>query len=288
MRTLHFIVNPRSGNGRGKKCAKQIEKYCRRKGAPYELHFTQKRGDGERIAAALTESDDAAFIVAVGGDGTFHEVLNGIRDPKSVTLGLLPAGRGNDFARAAHLSRNVPDALNAMLSGRSRYIDYIQCDGRRCLNVAGTGLDIDVLERVAGHKGKLKYLVSLLYCLRHFTPYKVRLIANGETSDHDCIMAGVCNGIAIGGGITLSPLSKIDDGKMNVIVMRMPDDGKLMRVVPKFVKGKHMDLPITTHVTCESAEIISYDGKPIQLDGEIYRDKTLRCTLVAGGLHAAF
>ena len=95
-------------------------------------------------------------------------------------------------------------------------------------------------------------------------------------------MAGVCNGIAIGGNIRLSPLSLIDDGKLDVIVMTMPENGRIMSVLPKFVKGKHMDLPITHHFVTDEVHIES--DRPVQLDGEIYRNLSLDCKIVKGGL----
>lgn len=281
---LHFIVNANSGKRNGRKYADAAAAYCLRHGVEYAMYFTQAAGDGEKIAARITADEPAASLVAVGGDGTFHEVLNGLAAPAESTLGFLPAGRGNDFARAADLPKSVSASLGRILRGETKNIDYIECDGRRCLNVAGTGLDVDVLERVAGKNGKLKYLISLVYCLKHFEPYRVSVTAAGETREYDCIMAGVCNGISIGGGIKLSPVSKIDDGKLDIIVMQMPANGRIMPVLPKFVKGKHMHLPITTHIVCEEAEIVCRNGKPIQLDGEIYRDKRLLCKVARGGL----
>ena len=281
---MNFIINPQSGKGRGARLTKEIEKYCESHGIEYKIHLTAAKGDGEKIAHELTEENLNAEIIAVGGDGTFHEVLNGLVAPSECTLGFIPAGRGNDFARSANLSRKVSEAMKVITNGNTKHIDYINCESRRCLNVAGTGLDIDVLERVDGHKGNLKYVKSLLYCIKHFTPYKVKVEIGDTEQEYDCIMAGICNGKAFGGGITLSPLSEIDDGLLNVIVMTMPEDGKIMKVLPKFVSGKHMDLPITHHVKCEKVKVTNYSGKPVELDGEIYRDIMLDCEIVKGGL----
>ena len=280
----NFIVNGRSGLGRGLANTKKIMDYCYSRGIEYTLHITGGPGHATQIAKQLSHSYPQHTLVAVGGDGTFHEVLNGIENPKEISLGLIPSGRGNDFARAAKLSLDPIEALKDIERGETAYIDYIRVGDKRCLNVAGTGLDIDVLERVAGREAKLTYLLSLVYCLKHFEPYKVKVTIDGKTDAYDCIMVGVCNGIAIGGNIRLSPLSQIDDGKLDVIVMQMPKDGKIMRVLPKFVKGKHMHLPITTHYRCESVQVESPSGKPIQLDGEIYRDRPLNCEIMAGGL----
>ncbi|MDR0425866.1 MAG: diacylglycerol kinase family lipid kinase [Clostridiales bacterium] len=277
---VNFIANIKSGHGRGHKNVEKLLAYCLLHNIPYSLHITNRPGHATEIARLLTSNGED--VIAVGGDGTFHEVLNGVADPKHNAVGFIPSGRGNDFTRAAGFSLDPIAAFQDILRGETAYIDYIQVGEFRCLNVAGTGLDIDVLERVAGRTGKLSYLRALLYCIRHFDPYKIEVAVNGETHAYECIMAGVCNGVAIGGNIRISPLSKIDDGKLDVIVMLMPPDGKLLKVLPGFVKGKHMDYPITRHFVCDEVRITS--EKPIQLDGEIYRNLQLDCKIVAGGV----
>ena len=277
---LNIIANIKSGKGRGLKNVRKIVGYCLDKNIPYSLYITNKPGHATELARSLTQN--GGEIVALGGDGTFHEVLNGIADIRNTTLGFIPSGRGNDFVRAAGCSLDPIKALEDILRGQTKQIDYIDVNGVRCLNVAGTGLDIDVLERVAGKTNKISYLVSLIYCLHHFKPYHVTVKVNGEEHVFDCIMAGVCNGIAIGGNIRLSPLSVIDDGKLDVIVMTMPENGKIMSVLPKFVKGKHMNLPITHRFVTDEVHIES--DRPVQLDGEIYRNLKLDCKIAKGGL----
>lgn len=277
---LSIIANAHSGKGVAKKNIKKISEFCLAQNIPYAFHFTERVGHATEIARALT--GEGGEIAVLGGDGTFHEVLNGIADMERTTLGFIPSGRGNDFVRAAKCSLDPIQAVKDILRGEKKRIDYIEVGDKRCLNVAGTGLDIDVLQRVAGKTNKISYLVSLVYCLKHFSPYRVAVTVNGETHEYDCVMAGVCNGNAFGGNIRLSPLSEIDDGKLNVIVMEMPKDGKLMRVLPKFVKGKHMNLPITKHFICE--EVTVQTQKPVELDGEIYYDLPLHCKVVKGGL----
>ena len=223
---LNIIANIKSGKGRGLKNVRKIVEYCLGKNVAYSLYLTNKPGHATELARSLTKN--GGEIVALGGDGTFHEVLNGISDIQNTALGFIPSGRGNDFVRAAGCSLDPIKALEDILRGETKSIDYIDVNGTRCLNVAGTGLDIDVLERVAGKTNKISYLVSLIYCLHHFKPYHVKVKVNGEEHVFDCIMAGVCNGIAIGGNIRLSPLSLIDDGKLDVIVMTMPENGRII------------------------------------------------------------
>ncbi|MCL2797897.1 MAG: hypothetical protein FWD58_07580, partial [Firmicutes bacterium] len=207
--------------------------------------------------------------------------------PPCVTLGFIPAGRGNDYAKATGLNLDPIKALADILLGEIVYSDYIEVGEMRCLNVCGTGLDVAVLERVAGKSGKITYLRSLIWCIKHFTPYALDVTVNGEKSRHECIMAGVCNGTTFGGGIKLSPLSKTDDGKLDLIIMRLPANGKIMPALFKFQKGKHLEMEYTTHIVCDEVSAVSADESapyPIQLDGEIYYGKTLSCRVVKGGL----
>ncbi len=277
---LNIIANVKSGKGRGLKNIKKVVKYCLEKNIDYALYITNKRGHATEIASELTQN--GGTIIALGGDGTFHEVLNGIVDLENTTLGFIPSGRGNDFVRTAGCSLNPIKAMDDIINGETRRIDFIQVGDKRCLNVAGTGLDIDVLERVAGKTDKISYVTSLLYCLRHFEPYHVCVTVDGTTTEYDCIMAGVCNGRAFGGNILLSPRSEIDDGKLDVVIITMPEDGKIFPVVPKFLKGKHIDMPITHCYKCD--EVLITSKKPVQLDGEIYRGLSLDCKVVKGGL----
>jgi len=283
---LHFIVNVRSGKGRGNRVLKKIVDYCYKHGIVFNAHITGSKGHAVIIAQAICQMYPESTIVAVGGDGTFHEILNGIADLKQTTVGFIPAGRGNDYARAIGLSKNPIKALEAIVRGDITYVDYLEVSGRRCLNVAGSGLDVAVLNKADGKEGKITYLRALLHCLKNFDPYKFNITANGETTLYDnCIMVGVCNGTHFGAGLHLSPQSKVHDGKLNVVVIRVPQNGKLLAALTKFAKGKHLDKEFCTHIETEEVNIIpAFDHYPIELDGEIYNDLTLQCKIIAGGM----
>lgn len=274
---IHIVANVGSGKGIGRKNLKKIESYLKKNSIDYSVYRTEYKGHAREIVNAISSKGEECTVAVLGGDGTFHEALNGIADFEKTKLGFIPSGRGNDFARAIKAPKNPLDALCDILRGEERKIDFIDVSGVRCLNVAGTGLDVAVLERVDGKSGTITYLKSLVYCLKHFNPYKITTVVNGEKHDFDCIMAGVCNGIAIGGNMKISPLSEVDDGLLDVVVITMPEDGKVLPVLPKFLVGKHMGLDITHHFRCKEVEILA--PYPVQLDGEIYRDLPLHCKI---------
>ena len=278
---MDIIANKCSGKGNGEKCLNAVTKYLDEHEITYTVHITERTGHGFQLAKELSESG-SPVIVALGGDGTFHEVLNGIDFEKS-RLGFIPAGRGNDFATGTNaVSLDPIKAIENIVRGEPRDLDYIQIGDKRCINVGGTGMDVDVLLKTAKSKNKLTYVASLLRCLLHFKPYHVEAEINGEKNGYDCIMLGVCNGTQFGGGIKLCPVSSADDGKMDVIIMTKPKHTPTVFVMPKFVKGKHMDMPYTKHIVCESIKVTT--PAPIELDGEIYYDLDFDAHIVKGGL----
>ncbi len=278
---MDIIANVNSGKGTGAKALEAVKLYLDGIGHEYTVHETESVGHATQLAAQASERGEDT-IVALGGDGTFHEVLNGIDFEKS-RLGLIPAGRGNDFAIGTGAASLDPiEAIADIVRGEPRELDYIKIGGKRCLNVGGTGLDVEVLLKTAKKKNKITYTASLFRCLLKFKPYHVEVEIDGEIKAYDCIMLGACNGTQIGGGIRLAPIAKADDGKLDIIIMEKPKHTPTLFVMPRFVKGKHMDKPYTTHIMCEKIKVKT--PAPIQLDGEIYFDLDFDAEIVKGGL----
>lgn len=278
---MDIIANATSGKGKGKKALDAVTMYLDGLNIPYTVHLTERKGHGEELARAASERGEEV-IVALGGDGTFHEALNGI-DFSVSRLGLIPAGRGNDFAIGGKAASLDPiQAIADIVRGEPRELDYIAVSNRRCMNVGGTGLDVEVLLKTAKSRNKLSYVASLARCLLRFKPYHVSVSANDEQHEYDCIMAGVCNGTQIGAGIKLSPVSKPDDGKLDILIIEKPKGVPTLLVMPGFVKGKHMKKPYVKHIICESVKIET--PAPVQLDGEIYYDLDFDAHVVKGGV----
>lgn len=275
------IINPGSGSGVGKKTEAIVKSYLDAKGVEYEICETKAKGHARELAASC----EGGTVIAVGGDGTFHEVLNGL-DTEKCNLGFVPSGRGNDFAAAMGLEKKPTKALDVILSGRETQIDYIQVgENLRCLNVCGTGLDVAVLEGVENKKdSKFTYLMSLINCIKKFTPYELDVEIENETRHFSCIMVGVCNGKQFGGGIKISPKSSLTSGKLDVIAIEMPENRKIMRALWNFVGGKHLNKPYVHAFECDRVKVTSPHGYPVELDGEIYRDAALDCRIVKSGL----
>ncbi|MBQ9714148.1 MAG: diacylglycerol kinase family lipid kinase [Clostridia bacterium] len=270
----HIIVNPVSGKKRAAKNLQKVEKLLQNAGVEYVTHITGAAGEAESVVRALTEQGENDFIV-LGGDGTLHEVLNGIAEPEKCRLGLIPSGTGNDFAEKLGLPLKVEDAMQRILNGEAKSVDYLQVGDRRCMNVAGLGMDVDVLERCQRGKmrGKLKYFSSLLKSIFAFKGYAVIIEKDGVEEKYDALLAAVCNGSFFGGGIPICPCAEVDDGLMNVMIVdHIKGKLRLIKALLTLMKGKMPQYKRTTHFLCEKIRFQPIVPCTVQLDGELYRN----------------
>lgn len=280
----HIISNPVAGKNKTGKLLKWVKQRFAERGKQTHTHFTQSQGDATRIARELTEAGEKE-IIALGGDGTLHEVLNGLHDPTACRLGIIPAGTGNDFAEHAKIPLKIQDSVNVILDEKIKETDYLEVDGKRCMNVAGIGMDVDVLERCSRGKktGKLKYLKCLLQSVFAFKGYDV-VLRNGEKEEErKVLLSAVCNGSQFGGGIRICPVADSTDGKMDVVVVdSVVGKFRLIKALLTLLKGKILELPKTMHFLCDSFSVIPKTPCLAQLDGELYSGLNFNVKLCRG------
>ena len=280
----HIILNPVAGKRKALKNLKRAEKIFNARGIDYQTHETCAIHDAEQIARLLTLGG-AEDIIVIGGDGTLHEVLNGIADPSKVRLGLIPSGTGNDFAEKAGIPASVEEALTLILNGEAKATDYLEVGGVRCMNVGGIGMDVDVLERCKKGKlkGKLKYLFSLVQSLFAFKGLPVTIESDGETQKRDVLIAAACNGTQFGGGISICPTAETDDGLIDVVAVDcIGGKWKIIKAFMVLMKGKVLEFPLTTHFQCEKVRFLPDTPCAAQLDGEVYQDLDFTVSLCKG------
>lgn len=296
-----FIVNPASGGG--KTCKRrwpEVEGLLRERGTPFDAVLTERPGHAVELAEAAVR-EGRSLIVSVGGDGTLNEVGNGIllgaegREPPR--LGIVPGGRGSDLHRALGIPRDSRGSLAVALEGRPRPIDAglmrFVLDGREerrhFFNICGTGFDAEVTaraNRMPGFMGgTVPYLLSTLVSLFALEPKHVRLVADGAERTYDGI-AGVvvANGNYYGGGMMISPHSRLDDGLFHVVVMMQRAPRKLAAAPWRIYRGTHLGLPEFEELTCRELVIESRERMLLQPDGEVFGEAPFRFTNVPGAL----
>lgn len=281
---IYLIANEKHLKGKNAKkldVIKSVFDYAKK---DCEVLFTKAAGDAKTFTENITSSGEAHTVVAVGGDGTLHEVLNGFKNFESCSLGLIPIGSGNDFAASANIPLDVKKAAEIIAFRAPVHIDFIEfSNGLRSINIAGMGIDVDVLHKAysCNYKGKSKYAKALLACLRHFesTKYVARYSNNEEM--HVGLMTAVCNGKQLGGGMKICPDASINDGYIEVFIVDYISKIKILGAFIKIMTGKVDKIKEAKSVKVKSVQIVPLGGnKMMQADGELYENVAFEAHVV--------
>ncbi len=297
----YFIVNPEAQKGIGAKIWRKLEHQLLRSGVEYEVHLTRQQGDARAIARSLTDAcKEPRVLVAVGGDGTVNEVLNGISFGCQVTLGYIPTGLGNDLARSLRLPKNPRRCLKMVLNPKYyRYLDYgiLTCGSqepvyRRFAVSSGIGMDAAVCYSLhdlqCRPQKKLPGLGRLSYValgIRHFLfakPSKGYLILDGvKKVEFNHIYFVSCHIHPYeGGGFLFAPKADGSDGLLEVCVAHHSAKRKLFpALLSALMKraGHHRGLH---HYQCREVQIHLENPMSVHVDGEYcmcHSDIHLRC-----------
>lgn len=273
---LDFIINPIAGGKHGKKTrktAKILEQRLKERGVEYALHLTNRKGHAKTLTQTLIERG-ATDIIAVGGDGTLHEVINGFSNFEKVNLGLIPCGTGNDFANALKIPLNPEKALDIILDGKLGYVDFMQMPGVRGINVIGTGIDVDVLKRynASKKKNKLAYTSCLIKTLFDFDYTDFDADIDGEKSHFRSFVACIANGKVYGGGIPICPVATPNDGALDFVAVGAMKKIKIIGAFIKLKKGKILTLKQAVHKKFDNIKIELPKPYVVNVDGELYEN----------------
>ncbi len=272
----HIIVNSKRVRGKRAAYIDTVKAVFERAGKQICFHFTEYAGHAKAIAEELTREEKKISIIAMGGDGTLHEVLNGLRDPSLCRLGVIPIGSGNDFAAAVGIPENNIKYAAQIIAFRSpTFIDYIDISGGlRSINVLGCGgMDVDILNRAysAHRNGKSKYIYGFFSSLFRYKPVVFGIRTDdGEMQTHKGLVACLGNGRQIGNGIKLFPAAKVDDGYMDVLIIEYSSTLKTFAAFLKLFLGKVDSVKAKKIARCKKAEIFPEGKICLQAEGELY------------------
>lgn len=289
-----FIVNKVSGNGRGGRVWKQVEKALQQKEIDYTVCYTERPRHASSLTAELLKADKK-MIVVIGGDGTLNEVCGKLAY-EAVPLGVIPAGSGNDFARSLGVPVNPLKALERVLASQVKQVDLLNLGKRCCLTVAGTGFDGEVARTVnkAAYKryfnnlrlAGLSYALSVVETLRAYEPTTVRIRVDGkERLFQDAWLVAVANAPAYGGGITICPDAVFNDGLLNVCIVHGLKKWEMLKMFPKTYKGNHVKTSAVTLMQGKEVHIQSDPPVPVQADGEPFMESPVYISVEKGALN---
>lgn len=283
-----FIVNPAAGNGKGRKTWHRLESILQRDDIPHEVVMTSGPKEAIELAARAVERQPLA-IVAVGGDGTLHEVVQGLATKaRSCPVTYIPAGSGNDFARALHIPFDPEEAIKRLLdtlktttSGKPPCspIDMLRFGDIWAVNNLGAGLDgyVIKLTNEAKYKrwlnriglGSLVYPLTLFRALLTYRPRTATVTVDGRQMTFNKLwFCAVTNISYFGGGMHIVPDAKPDDGYADVCIVSGISRLGLLFAFPRVYKGTHTSLKAVTFLRGRSVRVAADKPLTVQADGE--------------------
>ena len=266
-----FIVNPAAGNGFAQITMQNLEALLHQKKIDYRIYRTEEAGHATKIAAELACSKEVTAVVSVGGDGTAGEVAAGLTGT-DMPMAIIPAGTGNDFIKSAGIPNNPVKAFEILLSGQKSRIDTGTVNDRFFLNVCGTGFDVTVLDYAESektkHRGLTPYFLGLIKAIFHYRSVNLKLTADGVYEEGEHLICSIANGRYIGGGIPICPVAEIEDGKLDLVVIRNVRKWQIPFYLPGLMMSRALKFRITRHQRVSSVEIEGTDMR-INIDGDI-------------------
>ncbi|MEW6307974.1 MAG: diacylglycerol kinase family protein [Bacillota bacterium] len=268
---MTVVVNPVAGHNRGQRAGEAVSRLLAQRGIPHTCVYTEHPGHATELARAAV-AGGASVVASVGGDGTLHEVVNGLVGGRA-TLGVVSCGTGNDFARTLGLPVDPLHALEVVLSGVRRRLDLGRVNDRYFINVAGVGFDAEACVRVNRYSkritGKLPYLAAVLATLASYRCAPAELVIDGVPMQADVFLVSVGNGKYYGSAMMMCPGAEMDDGLLDVVVGDGVGRLEALRLLPKVYSGTHVSHRKVKVYRAKEISVRPQSPLSVQADGEV-------------------
>jgi diacylglycerol kinase (ATP) len=290
-RKVTLVVNPTAGKGRAQELLPQVAGQFRDAGLALQILLSRDFAEAQQMTRDAV-ANGVDVLAVMGGDGMMHLGVNTcaqhhLLGGHSTTLGLIPAGTGNDLCRGVGLDPKDPVAAAAVIAaGRSMPIDLIRVNGRFVGAVLGTGFDALVNGRANAMpwpKGSMRYPLATLAELRVFSPLHYRLRIDGDVRELDAMFVAIGNTTSYGGGMRICPNADPTDGELDVTIIHPVGRLKLLRLLPLMYSGRFARDPCVEQlrareITVEGPGLVGYG------DGELIGAAPLQVSAVAKAL----
>ena len=293
-----FIVNPNAKSGLGQIVWDDLETLLKKSSVVYEVYFTKYQKHATDIVKKLTSDGSEHIIVALGGDGTVNEVVNGIVDFDKTILGYIPIGSSNDFARGLSLPTDPIEALKNILRcphlvkmdvGEIRYKNKV----RRFAVSAGIGFDADICHEAVVSRvkkflnklklGKLTYVLIALHRLFLTKPCDITITLDDEKTEvfKNSYFVAMMNSKYEGGGVMFCPKAKNFDANLDLMIVSDVSKLKVLLLIPFALFGWHVHFKGAYERTCKTVHIQASNPLPVHTDGEpIFLQNSLSARLL--------
>lgn len=256
-----ILANPSSGRGKGARVLAETLDYLEYQRVNYRVIAASSLESSlqELLAIDLREYER---LLVIGGDGMAHHAINAMSGNPEVPMGLVPAGTGNDFARALGLDvKNPIRNIDAYLSMEPTSVDLGEVNGIRFGAICSTGFDSIVNERanlMSWPKGKRKYDLAMIQELPRFKPRRYVITIDGKALEVQAMLIAVGNGTSYGGGMKVCPNADLRDGQLDVMILHPVPKFEFLRIFPKVYSGAHIYHP----------KVEVFRGAEIRIEGD--------------------
>ncbi|MGE0637902.1 MAG: diacylglycerol kinase family protein [Bacteroidia bacterium] len=294
-----LIVNPSSGNGKGRSDSKKVQELLSQSGIEADVFFSEYAGHTSVLVHQAIEKGYRK-IISMGGDGTLNEVVNGIFNQQHVsteeiTIAVIPVGTGNDWCKTYKIPTSYKDAVAVIAAGKTIQHDIGIAENsagkRYFINIAGMGYDGFVTEKISqmkqhGSGGKLFYLLWITYYLFQYKTTRISFKIDGkEFPAEDIFTLSVCVCRYNGDGMMQAPSALPDDGIFNITVLKKISPLKSMLSLPKMKNGTFVKMKEAEIFTGKSIEVNSSPEVIAETDGEIIGKTPARFSIIPNALN---
>ncbi len=287
MRTL-FIINEVAGKGH---YIDLLEIKIKAHYSDALVEYTKRKGHATQIAKHYAKIGNEIIIFACGGDGTINEVINGIYGYDNVTLAIIPIGTGNDFIKSLPNSKEELLSIQKYQNSKVISCDIIRVNNRLALNIVSIGFDASVAKNVEKYKRYLKYgekipyYMSILYSLSKSIKYPLTLISEKTKYEDEFTFISVCNGQYYGGGYHPAPSAKINDGLLDIIMIKNVTRFNILSLARLYGKGEHIKKKkFVQCITAKNISILTKGELLVNLDGEILPMTDLEISIIPSAI----
>lgn len=272
MKRARIIYNPSAGRESFKKDLPIVLQRFEQAGYETSAHATTGEGDAT-VAAEYAVEQEFDLIVIVGGDGTINEVIHGICEAEyRPNLGIIPAGTTNDFARALKIPRDTKKAVDIILDNKIQPIDVGKVDDKYFINIAGGGdlteLTYDVPIKLKTVLGQLAYYIKGIEMLPFLSPQQTKIEYDGEVFEDEIMLFLISNTNSIGGFEKLAPDARLNDGYLDLIILKKVNLAEFIRIATLALRGNHLEDEHVIYKKAKHIIVTPQNRMQLNIDGE--------------------
>jgi YegS/Rv2252/BmrU family lipid kinase len=268
---ISLIVNPSAGGGRAAKVLPKVQARLRALGVEHHTELTRDLPHAQELARAAAAAGEPAVVLS--GDGLLGAVAHVLRGHPGAVMGVLPGGRGNDFARVAGIPLDAEEACGVIAHGTPQPVDLGDVDGATFIGIASLGFDSDA-NRIANEAppqlGSLVYAYGALRALATWKHAAYEIVVDGEARSFSGWSVACANSKAYGGGMYLAPDADLHDGRLDVVFCEATSKARFLQLLPSIFKGEHVKDPrvhvlrgTEVRVSADRPFTVYADGDPI-------------------------